>query len=178
MRTSTCLQLLLIHSPSQYAFVFRTYIYHKNHLLSTFITLTTTFISHVKKISLIPTFLLTHSRPFPYPTPISHPSPSPFRLKLTIPNRAVATARLSRPNAHAPSSITVRMLGAVGHDEFGPSLIASLQSSLIDTSSISVINGRTTGVAVILVEEGSGENRILLSPGANYSLKASTYFLN
>jgi ribokinase len=38
-----------------------------------------------------------------------------------------------------------------------------------------VVDGQTTGVAVILVEESSGENRILLSPGANHTLHASDF---
>jgi ribokinase len=67
------------------------------------------------------------------------------------------------------------MLGSVGADEFGPSLITSLQSSLIDTSSITTVPNLSTGVAVILVEESSGENRILLSPGANHSLLPSSF---
>ncbi|TVY41198.1 Ribokinase [Lachnellula subtilissima] len=90
-------------------------------------------------------------------------------------NQAVACARLSRANPTAPSSITVRMLGSVGADEFGPEMISSLQSSLIDTSSITVAEGQSTGVAVILVEENTGENRILLSPGANHSLLPSSF---
>ncbi|KAM0185279.1 hypothetical protein ACHAPC_005139 [Botrytis cinerea] len=89
-------------------------------------------------------------------------------------NQAVACARLSRPNpASAPShtsDVLVKMIGAVGDDEFGPSLISSLKNSLIDTTSIQTIPAQSTGVAVILVESSSGENRILLSPGANHFL--------
>jgi ribokinase len=62
------------------------------------------------------------------------------------------------------------MIGAVGLDEFGPRLISGLQSSGIDISSIREIKDKTTGVAVIIVEEGSGENRIMLNPGANHIL--------
>jgi ribokinase len=88
-------------------------------------------------------------------------------------NQAVAAARLSRPRPSAsptPSEITVKMVGAVGADEFGPSLIKGMSSSLIDTSGIQVVEGKSTGVAVILVEESTGENRILLNPGANHTL--------
>ncbi|KAJ8057891.1 hypothetical protein OCU04_013073 [Sclerotinia nivalis] len=94
-------------------------------------------------------------------------------------NQAVACARLSRPNpASAPSydsDVLVKMIGAVGDDEFGPSLISSLKSSLIDPTSVQTIPNQSTGVAVILVESDSGENRILLSPGANHSLEPSTF---
>jgi ribokinase len=62
------------------------------------------------------------------------------------------------------------MIGAIGSDAFGPVLTSSLQESFIDTSSISVIPSCSTGVAVILVEASLGENRILLSPGANGTL--------
>ena len=67
------------------------------------------------------------------------------------------------------------MVGAVGSDEFGPALIQGLQSDGVDTSGIQVVNGKTTGVAVILVEESSGENRILLNPGANHFLQPSHF---
>ncbi|ESZ98593.1 hypothetical protein SBOR_1043 [Sclerotinia borealis F-4128] len=94
-------------------------------------------------------------------------------------NQAVACARLSRPNpASTPSytsDVLIKMIGAVGDDEFGPSLISSLKDSLIDTTSIQTIPFQSTGVAVILVESESGENRILLSPGANHSLQPSAF---
>jgi len=95
-------------------------------------------------------------------------------------NQAVACGRLSRSKplegSPTPSSdVLVNMIGAVGADEFGPSLISSLQDSSINTSSIRTISGQTTGVAVILVEETTGENRILLNPGANHSLQPSDF---
>lgn len=67
------------------------------------------------------------------------------------------------------------MIGAVGADEFGPSLIQGLQADGVDTEKVKVVNGQTTGVAVILVEESSGENRILLNPGANHTLQPSDF---
>lgn len=79
-------------------------------------------------------------------------------------NQAVACARLSRSSptsSQSPiSDVTVRMLGAVGADEFGPVLISSLSSSGVETSQIHSIKGTNTGVAVILVEENTGENRV------------------
>lgn len=96
-------------------------------------------------------------------------------------NQAVACARLSRPNPSKKvegsrfpetlkTDVTVKMIGAVGSDEFGTRLISGLKHDGIDTSRISVVEGQTTGVAIILVEEQTGENRILLSPGANHTL--------
>jgi ribokinase len=99
-------------------------------------------------------------------------------------NQAVACARLTRhkpsitvsglPSA-SPSEVKVQMIGAVGSDEFGPRLISRLEKDGIETSRIHVIDGQTTGVAVILVEELNGENRILLSPGANYNLQPEDF---
>lgn len=67
------------------------------------------------------------------------------------------------------------MVGAVGADEFGPTLVNGMQRDGIDTSGVKILNGQTTGVAVILVEESSGENRILLNPGANHSLQPQEF---
>ena len=94
-------------------------------------------------------------------------------------NQAVACARLSRPKPtstpSSPSDVTIKMLGAVGADEFGPSLLSGMKADGIDTTSVSTVPNQKTGVAVILVEESSGENRILLSPGANHTLQPSDF---
>ncbi|KAH8805854.1 ribokinase-like protein [Xylogone sp. PMI_703] len=95
-------------------------------------------------------------------------------------NQAVACARLSRPNPqssgqHDSSDITVKMVGAVGDDEFGPAMISSLNNSFVDTKGVKTIKNMSSGVAVILVEENTGENRILLSTGANHSLQPSDF---
>lgn len=97
-------------------------------------------------------------------------------------NQAVAAVRLSRSNPHSGTSssssvsdVAIKMIGAVGADEFGPGLVNGMKKDGIDTSSIQVIKGQTTGVAVILVEESSGENRILLNPGANHTLRPEDF---
>jgi ribokinase len=101
-------------------------------------------------------------------------------------NQAVACARLSRSKSSSgrgslkasglsDSDVKVRMIGAVGADEFGPRLVDGLKEDGIDTSQIRVVEGQTTGVAVILVEEPSGENRILLSTGANHTLQPEDF---
>ncbi|KAI9047336.1 hypothetical protein LZ554_008783 [Drepanopeziza brunnea f. sp. 'monogermtubi'] len=91
-------------------------------------------------------------------------------------NQAVACARLSRPNPRtaaasetppAEPDIIVRMIGAVGTDEFGPKIVAGLKGDGIDVSGIELSEGVNTGVAVITVEKSTGENRIILDPGAN-----------
>ncbi|RDL36384.1 Ribokinase [Venustampulla echinocandica] len=67
------------------------------------------------------------------------------------------------------------MVGAVGADEFGPPLLKGMQADGIDISGVQVVEGQTTGVAVILVEQSKGENRILLNPGANYKLQPEDF---
>lgn len=90
-------------------------------------------------------------------------------------NQAVACARLSRPNITSPVDITVRMVGAVGDDTFGQDLLNDLRSNSIETTDVVVREGERSGVAVIIVEESTGENRILMSPNANFSLKPSGF---
>ena len=91
-------------------------------------------------------------------------------------NQAVACARLSRDSASAPiNDISVRMIGAVGDDTFGHDLRTDLKSNGIDTDGVSVLEGERSGVAVIIVEEGTGENRILMSPNTNFCLRPENF---
>ena len=93
-------------------------------------------------------------------------------------NQAVACARLSRPNAFlskSESAIEISMTGAVGSDGFGQDLIASLQQNGINTAGIQTEKDGSTGVAVIIVEESTSDNRILLSPNANFSLRPQQF---
>ncbi|KAL9016889.1 MAG: hypothetical protein Q9180_008779 [Flavoplaca navasiana] len=62
------------------------------------------------------------------------------------------------------------MTGAVGSDFFGTYLLDSLKSNSVDITSISQKPDTKTGTAVIIVEESSGENRILITAGANGSV--------
>ncbi|KAL8830623.1 MAG: hypothetical protein Q9191_001324 [Dirinaria sp. TL-2023a] len=62
------------------------------------------------------------------------------------------------------------MIGCVGFDSFGQELVEGLKDDGIDTSGIVFVDEVMTGVSVIVVEEESGENRIMFSPGANYEL--------
>ncbi|KAI9807115.1 MAG: hypothetical protein M1825_005832 [Sarcosagium campestre] len=94
-------------------------------------------------------------------------------------NQAVACARLSRYKhdeaATSLEAVSVRMIGAVGADEFGQALITGLERDGIDTSGIEVRSDAKTGVACIIVEDDTGENRILISPNANYTLKPDDF---
>ena len=84
-------------------------------------------------------------------------------------NQAVACARLLRSSAQsAPEDgVVVRMVGATGDDQFGRDFRAHLEREGIDVAALKLKQGLSTGTAVILVEEQTGENRILFTPGAN-----------
>lgn len=98
----------------------------------------------------------------------------PARGFQTIPggkgaNQAVAAARFAVGAAGLPPSGVlrdVRMLGRVGADAFGEQLIAGLAAEGVDTRAIRRLEGVSSGVALIVVEQG-GENRILIVAGAN-----------
>ena len=77
-------------------------------------------------------------------------------------NQAVACARL------APKDVKVSMVGNVGDDIFGRDYFDGLRKEGIDVSSVRKLEGEKTGVANIIVDEGSGENRILFTANANY----------
>lgn len=74
-------------------------------------------------------------------------------------NQAVAAARLGAE---------VRMVGAVGDDDFGEQAVAGLRDAGVDLSRVQVVRS-TTGIALILVDE-NGENQIVVVPGANHAL--------
>ena len=71
-------------------------------------------------------------------------------------NQAVAAARLGAD---------VSMLGRVGNDVFGQSLLDNLVRNKVNTSRVQR-DAAATGTATIIVD-GHGQNSIVLSPGAN-----------
>lgn len=87
-------------------------------------------------------------------------------------NQAVACARLSHNSdgSVSGSETKVSMVGGVGEDSFGSDFIAALKENHIDTTHVERISGQKTGIANIIVEEGSGENRILLATNANHAV--------
>jgi ribokinase len=74
-------------------------------------------------------------------------------------NQAVAAARLG---AH------VRLVAALGDDEFGRDAVRDLRAADVDLSGVQVVTS-ATGIALILVDD-EGENQIVVVPGANHSL--------
>lgn len=73
-------------------------------------------------------------------------------------NQAVAAARLG-------SAVT--MVGAVGQDSFGPTLLTTLQQENIHTDAVAVVETNTGIANIILFEQ---DNRIIVVPGANFDV--------
>lgn len=90
-------------------------------------------------------------------------------------NQAVACAKLSRTSRLTEPSADVCMIGAVGDDPYGPALSDSIASYGVDVSGVIVREGGKTGVAVIIVDEPTGQNRIMFSPESNYSLRPDDF---
>lgn len=74
-------------------------------------------------------------------------------------NQAVAASRLGGD---------VYMIGKVGNDGFGESLLKQLKADNVNTKYVQVEEG-PSGVALITVDENA-ENAIVVSPGANFKL--------
>jgi ribokinase len=86
-------------------------------------------------------------------------------------NQAVACAKLSVNRNTGTSSAKVYMVGSVGDDSYGTLLRDNLsRHGVIVDNGVAVKKGLKTGVAIIVVDEPTGQNRIILSPEANHSL--------
>jgi ribokinase len=72
-------------------------------------------------------------------------------------NQAVAAAR---------QGMATSFIGCIGDDDFGESQKENLIEENVNINYLSKVDNESTGVAVIVVET-SGDNRIILSPGAN-----------
>lgn len=79
-------------------------------------------------------------------------------------NQACAAARL------AGRGLRVRMIGRLGYDLFADHLKASLSAAGVDVSGIHATKAQPTGAALIWVDQ-SGQNSIVVAPGANHELK-------
>jgi ribokinase len=76
-------------------------------------------------------------------------------------NQAVAAARLGA---------SVAMLGRVGADDAGARLRRVLDLEGVDTTRVLPVDGLPTGRARVAVDHTTGENSIIVSPGANTAL--------
>jgi ribokinase len=81
-------------------------------------------------------------------------------------NQAVAAARLGA---------RVQMYGLVGADQHGTELVTRLEEAHVDTGTVGVVDA-PSGVALILVD-ATGENQIVVAPGANASLSPASFQL-
>lgn len=77
-------------------------------------------------------------------------------------NQAAAAGRLGRG---------VHMVGRVGDDPAGSRQLAALAGAGVNVGRVLVTPGVPTGSATIPVEQGSGENLIVVVPGANGQLR-------
>ncbi len=78
-------------------------------------------------------------------------------------NAAVAAAR---------AGASVRLIGAVGADDFGEVALAELRSEGIAVGDVAILEGKSTGVALIVVA-ANGENQVAVAAGANLGLDAT-----
>jgi ribokinase len=90
-------------------------------------------------------------------------------------NQAVACGKLSRAADLTNASAVVSMVGAVGADPYGTLLLDSLRSFGVAVDAVAVRQDQKSGLAIIVVDEPSGQNRIILSPEANHSLRPSDF---
>lgn len=77
-------------------------------------------------------------------------------------NQAVGCARLGVPTY---------LVSAVGGDELGRLVLRDVESKGVNVGYTYVDVGTHTGVAFILLNEGTGENMIVVAPGADDSLR-------
>ena len=99
-----------------------------------------------------------------------HPSPGETVLGETVAmfpggkgaNQAVAAARAGG---------TVTMVGRVGADAAGTVLTDGLRADGIDVGNVGICQHDPTGTALIVVATDSGENTIVVVPGANAKLR-------
>ena len=73
-------------------------------------------------------------------------------------NQAVAAAKLAA---------STTMLGAVGEDTFAEVLVENLRSAGVNTDAVIHKKDSTSGIALIGIDDASGENFIIVSGGAN-----------
>ncbi|KAK3306550.1 Ribokinase-like protein [Chaetomium strumarium] len=91
-------------------------------------------------------------------------------------NQAVACSKLSRRRdvsdlVEDPGPAAyVAMVGCVGKDDYGARLKQSLCDYGVHVHGVERREGVQTGVALIIVDGPTGENRIVLHPGANHAL--------
>ncbi len=79
-------------------------------------------------------------------------------------NQAVAAARAGGD---------VSFIAKVGNDDFGKQAIEGYKKDNIDTKNILIDENKPSGVAVIIVDETTGQNSIVVAPGSNGNLSVA-----
>jgi len=86
-------------------------------------------------------------------------------------NQAVAASKINIVDSQNNGG--VRMIGRVGNDAMGNNLLSSLQTNGVKMNIDEMkVDGQHTGVASINVDTNSGQNTIVVSPGANLALSS------
>ncbi|KAL8856119.1 MAG: hypothetical protein Q9178_007244 [Gyalolechia marmorata] len=88
-------------------------------------------------------------------------------LSSTATDNAIPTSTTSTTDDDDDGEVEVYITGSIGSDFFGEYIISQLTASGVNVSGVRTVEGEKTGTAIVLVEEGSGENRILITRGAN-----------
>ena len=78
-------------------------------------------------------------------------------------NQAVALGKLGA---------TVEIIGVIGNDDNGRIIKSNLDKMKVQTEKLKIVTDKPTGVALIMVNE-SGDNSIVVIPGANAEIKPS-----
>ena len=78
-------------------------------------------------------------------------------------NQAVAAARLGAE---------VHFVGCVGSDVFGAQMRGTLQAEGVNVDHLATVSG-PSGVAIVLVDDATGQNSIAIEAGANAALSAA-----
>jgi ribokinase len=94
----------------------------------------------------------------------------------TVLGRTVATASggkgANQAVAAARAGARVAMVGCVGTDAAGESMLAGLRAAGVDTAAVRALDDTPSGTALIVVD-AAGENSIVVVPGANARLTAA-----
>ncbi|MCL1838336.1 MAG: ribokinase [Propionibacteriaceae bacterium] len=78
-------------------------------------------------------------------------------------NQAVAAARCGA---------RTKMVACLGDDDAGRALLKAMESNLVDTSYVRATSDALTGAAYVMVD-ATGENSIIVAPGANAQLNSA-----
>ena len=126
--------------------------------------------------------------------PAKKSNQKPATLANELPNSKSNTADDASIEGTLPPEITglstssvdvplqVRMVGAVGYDDRrggidmrGMDLINQLRENGVDTTGVRAAHGKQTGLCTGIVDTETGENRLLITPGANLHLQPNDF---